>query len=79
MSARWVAEDSVTVEVDGSTIPDPDDRAPLTAVVVRMPTYHAEHLAAVFDAWTTIGELVSKLPGDESSMSEALGRAAGAA
>lgn len=78
MTARWVVEDPVAVEVDGSTVPDPDTVRPLTTVLVRMPAYFAEHLAPVLAAWTTIGELISKLSYDESRMSRALQFAAGA-
>ncbi len=79
MTARWAVEDAVTVEVDGTTVPDPDTGRPLTTVLVRMPAYFAEHLARVLAGWTTIGELVSKLSYDESRMSEALSFAADAA
>jgi len=79
MSARWVAEDPVTVEVDGSTVPDPDTGRPLTTVLVRMPAYFAEHLARVLASWTTIGELFSETSYDESRMSEALSSAVNAA
>lgn len=69
----------MTVEVDGSTLADPETGAPLTAVLVRMPAYFAEHLACVLASWTTIGELVTILSADESRMSETLDLAADAA
>jgi hypothetical protein len=72
LSARWVAEDPVTVEVDRSTLPDPEDGKPLTAVVVRMPAYFAEYLAQVLGAWTDVGELMRDLSADERALAEAL-------
>jgi len=78
MTARWMVEGSVIVEIDGSTLPDPETSAPLTAVV-RMPAYFAEHLARVLANWTTIGALVTELSADESRMSETLDLAANAA
>jgi hypothetical protein len=79
MTARWIVEEPVTIEIDGSTLPDPETGAPLTAVLVSMPAYFADHLAQVLASWTTIGVLVTELSADESRMSETLGLAADAA
>jgi hypothetical protein len=79
MNARRVIEDPVTIEVDGSTVLDPEDGKPLTAVLVRMPAYFAEHLAQVLTAWTSIGELIHEWSGDESGLAEGLLFAARAA
>jgi hypothetical protein len=68
----WVTEDSVRLEVDGSTVPDPDDGVQLTAVLVRMPAWFAEHLAEVLAAWTAIGEHVREFPGGEQDLATGL-------
>ncbi len=47
MTARWLVEEPVITEVDGSTLPAPETGSQLTAVLVRMPAYFAEHLARV--------------------------------
>jgi hypothetical protein len=39
-------------------VPDPETGQPRTAIVVRMPAFVAEHLAAVLVAWSQLGQIV---------------------
>jgi len=55
---HWIIEQATVVELDGSTLPDPESGEPRTAIVVRMPAFVAEHLAAALRAWSQVGQLV---------------------
>ena len=75
---RWLVEDVVDVSVDGTW--DPDEGGPAPAVVLRMPSYVARHLACVLDDWSTIGRLLeSARGGDERDLAGVLYEAARAA
>ena len=77
---RWLVEDVVDVTIDGDGTWDPDEGALAPAVVLRMPTYVARHLACVLDDWSTIGRLLeSARGGDERDLAGVLYEAARAA
>jgi hypothetical protein len=62
---EWTVDDEVVVAVDGSQIWDADQRQGRPAVVIRMSSDFARHLAAVLDDWTTIGRLLESSRGAE--------------
>jgi hypothetical protein len=77
---RWLVEGVVDVSVDGDGPWDPDEDGPAPAVVLRMPSYVARHLACVLDDWSTIGRLLeSARGGDERDLAGVLYEAARAA
>jgi hypothetical protein len=77
---RWLVEGVVDVSVDGDGPWDPDEGGPAPAVVLRMPSYVARHLACVLDDWSTIGRLLeSARGGDERDLAGVLYEAARAA
>jgi len=79
-ACRWLVEDVVDVSVDGDGTWDPEEDGPAPAVVLRMPSYVARHLACVLDDWSTIGRLLeSARGGDERDLAGALYEAASAA
>ena len=74
---RWLVEEVVDVSVDDEGTWDPEDGGAAPAVVLRMPSYVARHLAAVLDDWSTIGRLLeSARGGDERDLAGALYEAA---
>jgi hypothetical protein len=77
---RWLVEGVIDVTVDGAGTWDPDEGASAPAVVLRMPSYVARHLACVLDDWSTIGRLLeSARGGDERDLAGVLYEAARAA
>ena len=79
-SHRWLVEDVVDVSVDDEGTWDPEEGGPAPAVVLRMPSYVARHLACLLDDWSTIGRLLeSARGGDERDLAGALYEAAQAA
>lgn len=77
---RWFVDDPVDVTIDGDGMWDPEEGAPVPAVVLRMPAYVARHLACVLDDWSTIGRLLeSARGGDERDLAGVLYEAARAA
>ena len=79
-SHRWLVEDVVDVSVDDEGTWDPEEGGPAPAVVLRMPSYVARHLACLLDDWSTIGRLLeSARGGDERDLAGALYKAAQAA
>jgi len=79
-SHRWLVEDVVDVSVDDQGTWDPEEGGPAPAVVLRMPSYVARHLACLLDDWSTIGRLLeSARGGDERDLAGALYEAAQAA
>lgn len=79
-SSRWLVEEVVDVSVDGDGTWDPEEGGPAPAVVLRMPSYVARHLACVLDDWSTIGRLLESARGDdERDLAGALYEAAQAA
>ena len=74
---RWLVEDVVVVSVDDDGTWDPEEGGPAPAVVLRMPSYVARHLACVLDDWSTIGRLLeSARGGDERDLAGVLYEAA---
>ena len=70
---HWIIEQATVVELDGSTVPDPETGQPRTAIVVRMPAFVAEHLAATLLAWSRIGQvIVDTWSGDETETASTL-------
>jgi predicted protein tyrosine phosphatase len=55
---HWIIEQATVVALDGSTLPDPETGQPRTAIVVKMPAFVAEHLAAVLVAWSQLSQIV---------------------
>jgi hypothetical protein len=53
---HWIVEPVTVVTLDGSTVPDPETGQP--RIVMRMPAFGAEHLAAVLVAWSQLGQIV---------------------
>jgi hypothetical protein len=79
-TCRWLVEDAVDVSIDGEGAWDPEEDSPAPAVVLRMPSYVARHLACVLDDWSTIGRLLeSARGGDERDLAGVLYEAARAA
>jgi hypothetical protein len=79
-ACRWLVEDVVNVSVDSDGTWDPDEGGLAPAVVLRMPSYVARHLACVLDDWSTIGRLLeSARGGDERDLAGVLYEAARAA
>ena len=79
-ASEWLVDDGMTVSVDGSQVWDPDERRAVAAVVVRMPSHMAHHLAEVLDDWTTVAQLLESARGaDEHELAGALHEAARAA
>ena len=77
---EWLVDDAVTVAVDGSELWDPDEECSVPAVVVRMPSHMARHLAEVLDDWTTVAQLLESARGaDERELAGVLHEAARAA
>jgi hypothetical protein len=46
------------VALDGTTVPDSETGQPRPTIVVRMPAFVAEHLAALLVAWSQLGKIV---------------------
>jgi hypothetical protein len=55
---HWIVEQATVVTLDGSTLPDPETGQPRAAIVVKMPAFVAEHLAAALLAWSHVGRVV---------------------
>lgn len=78
--SEWTVDDGLTVAVDGSQVWDPDESREVPAVVMRMPSHMARHLAAVLDDWTTVAQLLESARGaDERELAGILHEAARAA
>jgi hypothetical protein len=76
-SWHWTIEQATVVELDGSTVPDPETGQPRTAIIVRMPAFVAEHLAAVLVAWSQVGQnVVDAWSGEETETASTLQAAA---
>jgi hypothetical protein len=57
--ARRVLPGGETIEIDGSTVTDPETGQPAPAAVLRLPVWRLRELAAALDAWTHTLTLVS--------------------
>jgi hypothetical protein len=68
-----------TIEIDGSTVTDPETGQPAPAAVLRLPVWRLRELAATLDTWTQTLTLVTTraahLP-TEDALSLALNNAA---
>lgn len=74
---RQIVEQATVVEVDGSTMPDPETGQPRPVITLRMPAFVAESLAAVLAAWSVIGSVAEESwSGDELATATALNAAA---
>jgi hypothetical protein len=48
-----------TIEIDGSTVVDPETGQPAPAAVLRLPVWRMRELAAALDVWTRTLTLVT--------------------
>jgi hypothetical protein len=72
--ARQTLPGGETIEIDGSTVTDPETGHPAPAAVLRLPVWRLRELAAALDAWThtlTLATAVMHLP-TERTLSHAL-------
>ncbi|HEV8713811.1 MAG TPA: hypothetical protein VGX03_13415 [Candidatus Binatia bacterium] len=69
---HWIIEQATVVALDGSTLPDPETGQPRTAIVVKMPAFVAEHLAAVLVAWSQLSQIVDAWSGEETETASTL-------
>jgi hypothetical protein len=79
-SSRQVLPGGETIEIDGSTVTDPETGQPAPAALLRLPIWRLRELAAALDAWTHTLTLVTStdvmhLP-TEHDLSHALGNSA---
>lgn len=68
-----------TIEIDGSTVVDPETGQPAPVAVLRLPVWRLSELAAALDGWTEAMALfngrAAQLP-DETDLSRTLQAAA---
>jgi hypothetical protein len=56
--SRQVLEGGETVEVDGSTVADPETGRPVPVVVLRLPEWRVREVAAALELWGRVQALV---------------------
>jgi hypothetical protein len=58
-NSRRVLPGGETIEIDGSTVTDPETGQPAPAALLRLPIWRLRELAAALDAWTHTLTLVT--------------------
>jgi hypothetical protein len=58
-SRRQVLPGGETIEIDGSTITDPETGQPAPVAILRLPIWRLRELAAALNAWTHTLSLVT--------------------
>ena len=57
--SRQVLPGGETIEIDGSTVADPETGQPTPAAVLRLPAWRLRELAAALEAWTATHALLT--------------------
>lgn len=57
--SRQVLPGGETIEIDGSTVADPETGRPIPAAVLRLPAWRLRELAAALEAWTATHALLT--------------------